>query len=267
MQDHVRRGLELYDRKLHGDHAILYGGHDPAVCGTGQGALALWMLGYPDQAVESARRSIALANDVAHQPSVGHALWFTGVAYMMRRDYSAVLRLAEQLVELSCDRGLAQYQAIGRIMRGWARAQSGALEDGLAELRAAIGAHQANATRLGFFAAALAETELLGGHNDEAASALALAAGTLKHERVWASDISRVTGDLRLAQNPTDLHAAEQMYDQAIATARGHTPNRLNCERRSGLHDCSNARGDRRKRQLLSSRYIHGSRRDWTLPT
>ncbi len=222
MQDHVRRGLELYDRKLHGDHAILYGGHDPAVCGTGQGALALWMLGYPDQAVESGRRSIALANDVAHQPSVGHALWFTGVAYMMRRDVSAVLRLAEQLVELSRDRGLAQYQAIGRIMRGWARAQSGALEDGLAELRAAIGAHQANATVLvGFFAAALAETELLAGHIDEAASALALAVTTLKHERVWASDISRVTGDLRLAQNPTDLHAAEQMYDQAMASARG----------------------------------------------
>jgi predicted ATPase len=208
MQDHVRRGLELYDRKLHGDHAILYGGHDPAVCGTGQGALALWMLGYPDQAVESGRRSIALANDVAHQPSVGHALWFTGVAYMMRRDVSAVLRLAEQLVELSRDRELAQYQAIGRIMRGWARAQSGALEDGLAELRAAIGAHQAN-------------TELLAGHIDEAASALALAVTTLKHERVWASDISRVTGDLRLAQNPTDLHAAEQMYDQAMASARG----------------------------------------------
>jgi predicted ATPase len=74
---------------------------------------------------------------------------------------------------------------------------------------------------VGFFAAALAETELLAGHIDEAASALALAVATLKHERVWASDISRVTGDLRLAQNPTDLHAAEQMYDQAMASARG----------------------------------------------
>jgi class 3 adenylate cyclase len=222
MQNHVRRGLELYDRKLHGDHAILYGGHDPAVCGTGQGALALWMLGYPDQAAESGRRSIAFANDLAHQPSVGHALWFTGIAYMMRRDVSAVLRLAEQLVELSRDRELAQYQAIGRIMRGWARAQSGALEDGLAELRAAIDAHQANASVLvGFFATALAETELLARHTDEAASALALAVSALKNERVWASDISRVTGDLRLAQNPTDLHAAEQMYDQAMATARG----------------------------------------------
>ena len=60
MQEHVRRGLDLYDRRAHGDHSFLYGGHDPAVCGAGQGALALWMLGYPDKAVESACHSIAM---------------------------------------------------------------------------------------------------------------------------------------------------------------------------------------------------------------
>jgi predicted ATPase len=227
-QEHVRRGLQLYDREAHGDHAILYGGHDPAVCGTGQGAMALWMLGYPDQAVESGRRSIAIANDLAHPPSVAHALWFTGVAYMMRRDVSAVLGLAEQLVELSRDRGLAQYQAIGGIMRGWARAQSGAIEDGLVELRAAIDAHRGNATVLvGFFAVSLAETELLGGHIDEAASALALALGAQKNESVWTSDISRVTGDLRLAQNPADFYAAQHMYNEAISTARDHNAKSL----------------------------------------
>jgi class 3 adenylate cyclase/tetratricopeptide (TPR) repeat protein len=228
-QEHVRRGLVLYDRKLHGAHALLYGGHDPAVCGTGQGALALWMLGYPDQAVESGQRSIALANDLAHQPSVGHALWFAGVAYMMRRDVSVVLSMAAQLVELSRDHGLGQYQAIGGIMHGWARARSGTLEEGLVELRAAIKSHRANASvLLGFFAVALAETELLGSHIDEAASALALAVDTgLQHERVWASDIARVTGDLRLAQNPSDFLAAQQMYNEAISIARGHNAKSL----------------------------------------
>jgi tetratricopeptide (TPR) repeat protein len=227
-REHIRRGLELYDRKLHGNHAVLYGGHDPAVCGTGQGALALWMLGYPDQAVESGRRSIVLANDLAHQPSVGHALWFTGVTCMMRRDVPAVLRLAEQLVEVSRERGLAQYQAIGGIMRGWARARSGAIEQGLAELRAAIIAHRATASVLvGFFAAELAETELLGGHIEEAASALALAVGTQERERVWESHISGVTGDLRMAQDPADLQGAEQMYNEAISIARDHNAKSL----------------------------------------
>jgi predicted ATPase len=221
-QEHVRRGLQLYDRKAHGDHAVLYGGHDPAVCGTGQAAMALWMLGYPDQAVESGRRAIAFANELAHPASLVHALWFTGVAYMMRRDVSAVLGLAEELVELSRDRGLAQYQAIGKIMQGWARAQSGSIDEGLVELRAAINAHKENATvLLGFFLVALAETELLAGHIDEAASALDLALIHREHERVWAPEISRVTGDLRLAQSLAGSPAAEEMYNEAISIARG----------------------------------------------
>jgi class 3 adenylate cyclase/tetratricopeptide (TPR) repeat protein len=221
MQEHVRRGLELYDRRVHGDHAILYGGHDPAVCGAGQGALALWILGYPDQAMESGRRSIAYANDVGHQPSIGHALWFTAVAHMMRRDVSVVLQLAEQLVELSREGGLAQYQAIGRIMGAWARAHSGGIEEGLIELRDALAVHQTNAKVLvGFFALALAEAELLAGHMDRAAAALALAIEMQIYERVWEPDIARVTGDLRLAQNPSDFEGAEQMYNRALTVAR-----------------------------------------------
>lgn len=227
MQEHVHRGLELYDPKAHGHHAI-YGGHDPAVCGTGQGALALWMLGYPDQAIESGRRSIALANDLAHQPSIGHALWFTGVAYMMRRDISSVQRLAEQLIKLSREGGLQQYHSIGRIMGAWARAHSGAVEDGLVELRAAISAHRANATVLvSFFSVTLAETELLGGHIDGAASALALAIDMQKYERVWASDIARVSGDLRLVQDRVDVQSAEQMYNEALSIARAQNARSL----------------------------------------
>jgi hypothetical protein len=70
-REHVRQGLRLYDRKEHRTHALLYGGHDPAVCGNGHGAIALWMLGYPDQAVDSVRRGIDLANELAHVPSIG----------------------------------------------------------------------------------------------------------------------------------------------------------------------------------------------------
>jgi predicted ATPase len=80
---------------------------------------------------------------------------------------------------------------------------------------------------VGFFAVALAETELLGGHIDEAASALALAVGAKRIEKVWASEISRVTGDLRLAQNPADLPAAQPMYTEAISIARGYNAKSL----------------------------------------
>ena len=196
--------------------------------------MALWMLGYPDKAVKSACHSIGYANDVAHQPSIGHALWLAGVAHMMRRDIAEVLRLAEQLVELSRQGGLGQYQAIGRIMRAWARAHSGAVKDGLVDLRDAVAVHQTNARMLvGFFAVALAETELLGGDMDRAASALALAVEMQPYEKVWASEIARVSGDLRLVQNPADLDGAEQMYNESLSIARAQKARSL--ELRTGL--------------------------------
>ena len=53
---HVRAGLALYDPERHRHHALMYGGHDPGVCGNGQGAVALWALGWPDRAAQSVPR-------------------------------------------------------------------------------------------------------------------------------------------------------------------------------------------------------------------
>ena len=47
----VEAGLAIYDSERHRSLAFLYGGHDAAVCGYGLGALALWVLGYPEQAL------------------------------------------------------------------------------------------------------------------------------------------------------------------------------------------------------------------------
>jgi class 3 adenylate cyclase/tetratricopeptide (TPR) repeat protein len=232
-QEHARLGLRLYDRKKHGTHALLYGGHDPAVCGMGQGGMALWMLGYPDQAADNVQQGITLANDLAHLPSLGHALWFAGVTHMMREEPAAVLDLAERLIGLSSDRGLVQYQAFGRIMRGWARARSGALADGLAELRVWISGYRETAAVLVRFGmVALADTELLGGHIDEASLALD-GAMAQQREAVWNSEILRASGDLRLAQKPTDFSAAEQLYNEALSVARGQ--NAKSCELRAAL--------------------------------
>src|SRR5215469_7550075 len=84
--EHVLKGLALYDPEQHGSHALIYGGHDPAVCGKGQRALMLWLLGYPDQAVMEAREGIVIARTLTHVPSVGHALWWAAIVHQLRRD-------------------------------------------------------------------------------------------------------------------------------------------------------------------------------------
>jgi len=217
-QEHVRQGLKIYDREKHGRHALLYGGHDPAVCGTGQDGIAFWVLGFPDRAAQSARHSIAFANAIEHPPSVGHALWFTGVTHLLRREPGIVLDTAERLIALSHDRRLAQYEAIGTILRSWARALSGAGEAGLVELRSAIDSYPFTAAVLmPLFTVALIDAELLAGHVEAAGIRLEQVTGQ-KREPIWAPLVLRARGDLRLAHN--DTRGAEELYNEALALAR-----------------------------------------------
>jgi predicted ATPase len=189
----------------------------------GQGGIALWMLGYPDQAVDRIRQGMTLADDLRYPPSVGHALWFAGIVYMMRGDAITAHDLADRLIRLSSEHGLAQYQAVASIIRGWARAQSGELEEGLHELRVSVGSYQATAAPLlAFFILALADTELRAGHLIEADRALQECEKVLRLEPIWSSEFLRLSGDLRIAKNAADWAASEQLYDEALSVARSH---------------------------------------------
>jgi tetratricopeptide (TPR) repeat protein len=58
---HLEQGRALYDPQQHHTHALLYGGHDPGVRCLSHGAWFLWVLGYPDQALQSMRQALTLA--------------------------------------------------------------------------------------------------------------------------------------------------------------------------------------------------------------
>src|SRR5206468_1314159 len=60
-QAHLEQGIALFDPQQHRSHAFLYGGHDPGVCCLSHAALALWLLGYPDQASRRCQEALALA--------------------------------------------------------------------------------------------------------------------------------------------------------------------------------------------------------------
>jgi hypothetical protein len=171
--EHVRSGLALYDREGHRHHALMYGGHDPAVCGKGQGAVALWVLGCPDQAVQSARNGIALGQASDHLPSLLHSLWFAASVYFLRRQAPDVLECSARLLALGGEHGLKLYEAIGGVFHGWARIQQSNAQAGLAELRAAVAAYATTAhVNLDLYRAILAEAELRAGNLAEAAAVL-----------------------------------------------------------------------------------------------
>ena len=232
-QDHVRQGIALYDPDRHRHHALLYGGHDPGVCGKGQGAVALWALGYPDQAAQSAREAIALAEGLRHVPSVLHSLWFAAAVCHLRQDLATVRVCSERFLTLGREHGLKQYQAIGGIFHGWALTRSGSWEEGLAELRSCVGFYGTIGwTMLALFRAILAEAELDAGNFEQAK---ALVATNDMCNRWWNAEFLRLLGELHRSGPLRDRAAAEQSYREALAVARGQQAKALELRAATGL--------------------------------
>ena len=57
---HLEQGMALYDPQQHRAHALLYG-QDPGMGCRVYAALVLWVLGYPDQALQRSQEALTLA--------------------------------------------------------------------------------------------------------------------------------------------------------------------------------------------------------------
>ena len=78
--------MRLYDAGNYRAHVAVYGGHDPKVCGIGERAFSLWLLGFPDQALAAGREAMVWARRLAHAGSLVHALDMSLLLHRYRRD-------------------------------------------------------------------------------------------------------------------------------------------------------------------------------------
>ena len=95
-------------------------------------AMALWVLGYPEQALERSRRALRLAEEVA-QPwtlamALGYAASSTSCVETDRRRSSE----AEATIQLATEQGISPWIGRGMMLRGWALAEQGQEAEGLA---------------------------------------------------------------------------------------------------------------------------------------
>jgi len=253
-QDHVRQGIALYDPDKHRHHALLYGGHDPCVCGKGQGAVALWALGYPDRAAQSAQEGIVLAERLRHVPSVLHSLWFTAAVCHLRQDVATVRACSDRLLTLGREHGLKQYQVIGGIFHGWALTQSASREEGLAELRSCVGFYRKIAwTMLDLFRTILAEAELGAGNFGQAK---ALVATEMDNRGWWVAECQRLRGEFHRNGPVGDRAAAEQSFREALVVAQGQQAKSLELRAATSLARLWRDQGKRDEaRELLAPVY------------
>src|SRR5262249_9600888 len=109
------------------------------------------------------RRGLSLARELAHPPTLIHALWFGAETHFMRRDPVNTAVLVDEWLPLVEGYSSSIGAMNARMLRGWAMVMTGERDAGLAELRDGLnqfgktGATLLTPYRLGRAAAAFLE--------------------------------------------------------------------------------------------------------------
>ena len=198
---HLEQSLALYDLQQHSALAFLYGS-DPGVICRAYTAFALWCLGYPDQALQSIHAALTLAQRLAHPHTLALALQWAAMLHWLRREGQATKEQAEAAIALATEQGFPFWVAQCTIIWGWALADQGQGEKGIAQLHEGVTAYRATGAEL-FLTGWLAMLAEAYGKVDQREEGLrvvdeALTLVEKKGEQVYEAEIYRLKGTLAL---------------------------------------------------------------------
>jgi DNA-binding winged helix-turn-helix (wHTH) protein/tetratricopeptide (TPR) repeat protein len=186
-------------------------------------ALSLWFLGYPDQALKRAKHAMALAEDDARPSSLASVWAQRAFLHQLRGEKKATRFWAERSIRLAAAHGLRYREAVGKVFHGWAQAQLGHLEPGIAELREGIAGCDAAGAELDrpFHLALLADAYIRARNRQEATATLrqALEQTERAHSHFYEAELWRMQGDLQLAF-ASDYRDASECFVRAIDIAQ-----------------------------------------------
>ena len=223
-QSHNEQVLALYDPDKHCTLGFEFGEHPDVTCWARQ-AFTLWMLGYPDRALESSRNAIARAQELAHPFGLARSLNFASGIHLLRGEPDLAQKHAEAAVSLATEKGFAMWARFAMRFRGWALIEQGQLKEGIAQLREGMRIELLGDTRLlGILADAYAKTD----EPEKAFSALAEASALADKtgEHFWQAELHRTRGELLLRDDSHEIEA-ELSFQQALEIARSQSAKSL----------------------------------------
>jgi predicted ATPase len=220
---HLEPILSLHDPEQ--DRALAYEYVvDPGVSGGSFFALALWILGYPEQALAIRDKVLSLAPRLNHANSSAFACFFAGAQLSeLIGDADSLKNFVEKAIDLSQRYQLPTWNAHATVLAGWALAQSGQLErgivlcdEGIAKLRK-IGTEY----HLSHYFCLLAIMYARMGNSE--ASLLALRDSkdhvTRTEEHFWGAELHRTEGEIGLSLGEP-MNMCEECFLQAMHLAR-----------------------------------------------
>jgi class 3 adenylate cyclase/tetratricopeptide (TPR) repeat protein len=223
--DHIDQLLSNYRVDVHGNHAFLYGAHDPACCSLGMRALSLMMLGQVEQALAESSDALELSKRVGHQPSVSHTHLFRAELYIILNRPQEAEEHLDASIALARKYSLASYLNAADLMHGLVRVEKGEIEAGIRQSEAALETLKSVPSRrfhLPIRIGIVGRAKTSGGDRDGALALFdsALEAAATTGERWYEPELLRFKADMLVARSKQRSDEAEHCLKAAIALAQ-----------------------------------------------
>jgi len=219
-RSHLEKALALHDPISH-PAVVRQAGLHPHVNAQFSLGFALFLLGFPDQALAQITAAIAEARRLAHPPSLASSLAVGGILLSLLRDHAVLDEWVAQLVALATEQGFPHWSAQAKIYQGWVKVNTGDLAAGISLLRSGRDAFRATGAKLllPHYMGLLAAAGEIAGQMEEAVTLLdgALQIVEWTGERWLEADLYRLKGQMLSRHACSE---AEELYCKALDIAK-----------------------------------------------
>jgi DNA-binding winged helix-turn-helix (wHTH) protein/predicted ATPase len=221
-RDQVKHGLTQDIPRQHYSATLVRG--NPRLGCLCYAAMALWGLGYPDQAMQRSQEALRFARHGGRPDSLAFVMQLASQFRQLRREVQAVQGLAAAGMTLTREHGLMNWSGPCTILYGWAIAMQGQHAAGLAHMCQGLDLMRSTQTELmrPYGLALLAQ-----GYKDasQPAAALAvleeaLALVNKTGERWYEAELYRLKGELLLRQAIPAPLGVDHCFSHALQIAR-----------------------------------------------
>ena len=182
---------------------------------------SLWLLGYPDRALDVSNEMRSIAERGRYPFAVAMALGYSANLARDRGETERVLELTQRSIAFANEQKLYFWLGPAMCTRGWALAQQGSLEEGVALIRRGLGIYDAIGVRstYAYHLSGLIEAQLVSGAAAEALPPVreAIAQCETLLDCFYEAELRRLEGELLRVEGREE--EAEASFRAALALA------------------------------------------------
>jgi predicted ATPase/class 3 adenylate cyclase len=219
--EHLDRAIALFDPHRHQPGPLRLG-PSSGVSSYTTSAFLVWLLGFPDRAVERAARAVELAGQLNHPFTAAYTGFHVGLLDLWRREYQLVQARATRVLEIAEEHDFPIWRALALGLEGVGMTGLGRPEEGLAQIERGVALYQGLKTPPVFWPLLLsvkAGALALSGRPEGGLDLIDQAVEITGKRNIQYPEFALIKGDLLLALADTD--AAESALRSSFDAAEG----------------------------------------------